>query len=392
MANNNNDLIDALMGVNLLEYPRDFFHHKTGCAPKTHAEAALFWQYRLSRPTNGLSDRTPPNGKTMKEEMLYLRSQLRDFIGKEFFCMVRDAARELELKTPDTDEYPYLYKDVKSAIGELENTPYNQRRMFELVYKFHKNRNWQASAIDEWFRRKNMVLKPSEKTASGRVYSDQRGGFSAVARYAKSQIIMKFMNHLYTVKNWRIAIKTPTTKDPTRIYTKVSVAEHNNDFEASPTKANLKTLYYVVTRRDTFSNFQALPPRSRTPFNVDKYVSIDYDALALEISLHLDGGPLTPGDLRALVLSNSYEKPNTKQHVVRYLKVETSNSDDDDMHIMDPDFMDEYIEGVEQVVLDAVQVEDNLKKLGHRAVFEESLTNALPNCEVSLTSLKLHSS
>ena len=190
-----------------------------------------------------------------------------------------------------------------------------------------------ASTIDKWFSTRNMVLQPPVNNASIKKYNDNRGGFTAEARYAKSQIVMMFMNHLYIQKKWRIAKKSPSVskvkpKPPTRDYKPICVAHHNNDFTTELTKKTSQTLYYVVTPISTGhgSCDPFIQSESRKLININNYVDIYYESLALEMSLMQD--IITGHDLKKLIEGNSYAIRNSKVVNVRYLAIEDTADDD----------------------------------------------------------------
>ena len=224
----------------ILDYPRDFFHPLTG---KNHPDPTLLWQYRKDRPMTGYSETKPPNGEEMKKEIEAIRASLRDWIIQSYVESVRLEAKGQDMRIVSTNQFPVTDKDLSDIVGAYANNEENQMKVFAAFHKFHRDRGWLASKIDEWFVSNNMLLQPLKQrptiTADGeqmqRRYIHDRGGFSVVARQAKSQAIGKFMNRMLHDAGWCIATTKKETKQ--RNYKKVTRANDKGTM----------SFFYVVT-------------------------------------------------------------------------------------------------------------------------------------------------
>ena len=142
----------------LLEYPRDFFNHKTGAGPANAEEAKRLWMYRKSRRQDGLADTEEPDGEKMLAEIKEIRESLRQFITLKYSEDIRLKAKEMNLKMVGKASFPHSIQDFKNIVVTLENNESNQRLVFELVHLFHKDRGWLSNAIDMWLFREGMCL------------------------------------------------------------------------------------------------------------------------------------------------------------------------------------------------------------------------------------------
>ena len=113
-----------------------------------------------------------------------------------------------------------------------------------------------------------MKLQPKEKNGD-RDYIMSRGGFTAVARHAKSNIITVFKDNLLKFQGWCIASSLPSTratKKPEKLYTILDL----------PILEGKKT-YYLVTPIIAINDNDAIPPRFKA--NID--LSLDVDCVVL---------------------------------------------------------------------------------------------------------------
>ena len=173
-------------------------------------------------------DDEEPDGAAMLKEIQNIRSKLRIFIGTEYFQVIRERAKRFGLINEATGENAVLTKDLKRALSSLENTPENQLLVYNIFFEFHKDRSWMANAIDKWMISRKMKLQPLENDGK-KVYNDNRGGFTAVARHAKSNMIALFKDNLYKSQKWCIASTMPSTKgkkNRQKDYTLVKIDKH----------------------------------------------------------------------------------------------------------------------------------------------------------------------
>ena len=205
-------MTDIINHDEFLDYPRKFFNVKSGSGPKDKDDAVKWWPSRAKRPKQGtMIDDVEPNGDAMLAEVLDLRSKLRIFVSTEYFQMIRQRAKLFGLVNESTGENAILTKDLKRALSTLQNTPENHKLVYHVFYEFHKDRDWSAETIDKWLLSKRMKLQPKENNGD-RDYIMSRGGFTAVARHAKSNIIAVFKDNLLKAQGWCIASSLPSTR------------------------------------------------------------------------------------------------------------------------------------------------------------------------------------
>ena len=196
----------------LLEYPRNFFHQQTGAGPSTPEQAARFWMYRKSRRTDGLADtEEQPDGEAMLQEIKDIRESLRTFILQSYQEGIQQRAKEMNITIPGKASHPVVIQDFRTILNGLESTKENQMMVYELVHQFHKDRHWLADAIDRWFDREGMALAPLQKPKfvdgkRTRICPTDRGGFSAVARSAKSQVVGGLMAPMLRNAGWSVSL------------------------------------------------------------------------------------------------------------------------------------------------------------------------------------------
>ena len=221
----------------LLEYPRNFFNPTNGAGPTTEEQACRLWMYRKARRTDGLADTdTLPDGKLMLQEIQEIRDSLRAHIKKTYEDSIRTRAKEMDVRMPGKASFPHTIQDFRKILNELTSTPDNERMVFELVHQFHKDRHWLAAAIDQWFDNEGMVLLPQQKPkfVNGkrtRTCPTDRGGFSAVARSAKSAVVGSLMSPMLCNAGWSISLTKGQGK--------------NHSYEKK-VRYNQSTFFYVV--------------------------------------------------------------------------------------------------------------------------------------------------
>ena len=225
----------------VLHYPRNFFDKITGGLPKDEEAASCLWGYRKGRPNNGSgnADLVSVDGGAMLKEMTDIRESLQRFVMGEFLADMRIMASRSEMKIQSNGEVPVTPSDFKTILRWLSNNPRNQKMVYDVVHKFHRDRFWIANAVDKWFERENMMLEGEvrilkENGKCAKFFVTDRGGFTAVARTVKAQLVKSYMLHMLRNAGWCIVTtyrKTETTK---MVYTKIKLQE-------------CKDHYYVVT-------------------------------------------------------------------------------------------------------------------------------------------------
>ena len=238
---NENDAMSQVERSEVLRYPRNFFDRITGGLPKDKEAASCLWGYRKSRPNNGSgnADLVSADGGAMLKEMTEIRESLQTFVMDEFLADMRIMARRSEMKIQSNAEVPVTPRDFKTILRWLSNNPRNQKMVYDVVHKFHRDRFWIANAVDKWFEREKMMLEgevriQKENGKCAKFFATDRGGFTAVARAVKAQLVKSYMLHMLRNAGWCIATtyrKTETTKT---VYTKIKLQD-------------CKDYYYVVT-------------------------------------------------------------------------------------------------------------------------------------------------
>jgi hypothetical protein len=255
-------------------YPRNFFNEETGAGAKNAQEALCWWPWRYDRPKPNMMDNEVPDGNMMLKEISDIRSNLRFYVGKEYFKMVKARAKKFGLINEATGEHAVLTKDLKAAISTLQNTPENNELVYKIFNDFHKDRDWMANCIDRWMYESKMNLEPQVNEGK-KLYPTNRGGFSAVARHAKSNINALFKDNLYKAQNWCLASSLPSTKaqktDP-KTYTPATIEIAVGD--NLPPKV---ITYYVVTPPTINANAASA---TRVNADISQFVDIDYAAIA----------------------------------------------------------------------------------------------------------------
>ena len=175
----------------------------------------------------------------MLKEMKEIRESLRRFVMDEFLADMRIMARHSGMQIQSNAEVPVTPRNFKTILRWLSNNPRNQKMVYEVIHKFHRDRFWIANAVDKWFEREKMMLEgevriQKENGKCAKFFATDRGGFTAVAQTVKGQLMKSYMLHMLRNAGWCIATtyrKTETTKT---VYTKIQLQD-------------CKDHYYVVT-------------------------------------------------------------------------------------------------------------------------------------------------
>ena len=286
-----------------LEYPLLFFDRLTGAGPRTTAAAALYWPLRKFRPRNGEMETQEPCGNYMLNEIAGIRKSLRLYIGMEYFQFARDRARDYGLLNPNTNSHVILTSDLKSAISSLASTPVNWRLVYDIFYEFHHKRDWVSATIDKWLFENKMRLAPATRTVGNKLYEDTRGGFTAIARFAKCQAIAVYKNALYNTQQWNIALSEPST--PAK-----KIEDRKTYFKIFIDK---ETFYYVVTPPSPASQVSAGLESTiiKNRCDIDANIDIDYDAIAHTINVDCK-------KLKKAIRNNSYYRETVDNYVGDY--------------------------------------------------------------------------
>ena len=235
------DVLSQAERSEFLRYPRNFFDRNTGALPKDEAAASCLWAYRKGRPNNGSgnADMVSADGGAMLNEMKEIRESLRRFVMDEFLADMRQMARRSGMQIQSNAEVLVTPSDFKKILRWIIHNPENQKMVYDVVHKFHRDRFWIANAVDKWFEREKMMLEgevriQKENGKCAKFFATDRGGFSAVACAVKAQLVKSYMLHMLQNAGWCIATtyrKTETTKT---VYTKIKLPD-------------CKDHYYVVT-------------------------------------------------------------------------------------------------------------------------------------------------
>ena len=134
------------------------------------------------------------DGGAMLNEMKDIRESLRRFIMEEFLADMRQTARRLEMQIQSNAEVPVTPSDFKKILRWLINNPRNQTMVYDVFYKFHRDRFWIANAVDKWFEREKMMLEgevqiQKENGKWAKFFVTDRGGFTAIARAVNAQLM-----------------------------------------------------------------------------------------------------------------------------------------------------------------------------------------------------------
>ena len=216
-----NDVLSQAERSEFLCYPRNFFDRITGALPKDEEAACCLWAYRKGRPNNGSgnADMVSADGAAMLNEMKEIRESLRRFVMDEFLADMCQMASRLGMQIQSNAEVLVTPSDFKKILRWLINNPRNQKMVYDVVHKFHRDRFWIAHAVDKWFECEKMMLEgevriQKENGKCAKFFATDRGGFTAVARAVKAQLVKSYMLHMLRNAGWCIATtyrKTETT-------------------------------------------------------------------------------------------------------------------------------------------------------------------------------------
>ena len=238
---NDNDVLSQAERSEFLRYPRNFFDRITGALPKDKETASCLWAYRKGGQNNGScnADMVSADSGAMLNEMKDIRESLQRFVMDEFLADMRQMAKHLGMQIQSNAEVPVTPSDFKKILRWLINNPRNQKMVYDVVQKFHRDRFWIADAVDKWFVHEKMMLEgevwiQKENGKCAKFFATDRGGFTAIARAVKAQLVKSYMLHMLQNAGWCIVTtyrKTETTK---KVYTKIKLPD-------------CKDHYYVVT-------------------------------------------------------------------------------------------------------------------------------------------------
>ena len=209
----------GLYPADFLPYPKDYFNPLSGKNPNSAKDAELLWQYRKNRNTDGLSDRTVPDGDAMLEEIQNTRDSLRAFIVVKYTEKICDIAEEMNLTLLGKTSKPVTLADMRAVLVKMEFNQENMNLVYELVHRFHRDRSWLTSIIDSWLFTNKMYLlkqtkpKYNENNKRTRISQYDRGGFSAVGRSAKSQTVGGLMIPMLKHAGWSLSLTTGQSND-----------------------------------------------------------------------------------------------------------------------------------------------------------------------------------
>ena len=238
---NDNDVLSQAERSEFLRFPRNCFDRITGGLPKDEEAASCLWGYRKGRPNNGSgnADLVSADGGAMLKEMKEIRESLRRFVMDEFLADMRMMARRSGMQIQSNAEVPVTPSDFKKILRWLSNNPRNQKIVYDVIHKFHRDRFWIANAVDKWFEREKMMLEgkvriQNENGKCAKFFATDCGGFTAVARTVKAQLVKLYMLHMLRNAGWCMATTYRKTKTTKMVYTKIQLQ-------------GCKDHYYVVT-------------------------------------------------------------------------------------------------------------------------------------------------
>ena len=73
--------------------------------------------------------------------------------------------------------------------------------VYDVFHKFHRDRFWIANAVNKWLEREKMMLEgevqiQKDNGKYAKLFATDRGGFTAVARAVKAQLVKSYMLHM----------------------------------------------------------------------------------------------------------------------------------------------------------------------------------------------------
>ena len=95
----------------------------------------------------------------MLNEMKDIRESLRRFVMDECLADMHQMARHSGMQIQSNAEVPVTPSDFKKILRWLINNPRNQKMVYDVVHKFHRDRFWIADEVDKWFEREKMMLE-----------------------------------------------------------------------------------------------------------------------------------------------------------------------------------------------------------------------------------------
>ena len=208
---NGNDVLSQAERSEFLRYPRNFFNRITGGLSKDEEAASCLWGYRKGRPNNGSgnADSVSGDGGAMLKEMKDIRESLRRFVMDEFLADMGIMARRSGMQIQSNAEVPVTPSDFKKILRWLINNPINHKIVYDVVHKFHRDRFWIANAVDKWSKCEKMTLEgevriQKENGKCAKFFATDRGGFTAVTRTVKAQLVKSYMLHMLRNAGWCI--------------------------------------------------------------------------------------------------------------------------------------------------------------------------------------------
>ena len=126
-------------------------------------------------------------------------------------------AVQWNLRLPSTNNFPVTEKDMQKALAALIRSPDEsldaETKVYMVCHHFHQERKWLAEVIDNWFAEEGICIVEKQKDAEGnnkpgiviRNHPTDQGGFSAVARDAKSYALRNLMRYMLRHAKWCIA-------------------------------------------------------------------------------------------------------------------------------------------------------------------------------------------
>ena len=129
---------------------------------------------------------------------------------EEFLADIHQMARRSEMQIQSNAEVPVTPSDFKKILQWLINNPRNQTMVYDVFRKIHRDRFWTANAVDKWFECEKLMLEgevriQKENGKCAKFFATDRGGFTAVARAVKAQLVKSYMLHMLRNVGWCIA-------------------------------------------------------------------------------------------------------------------------------------------------------------------------------------------
>ena len=77
----------------------------------------------------------------------------------EFLADMHQMSRRSGMQIQLNAEVPETPSDFKKILQWLINNPGNQKMVYDVVHKFHRDRFWIADTVNKWFEREKMMLE-----------------------------------------------------------------------------------------------------------------------------------------------------------------------------------------------------------------------------------------